>query len=145
MASAYIVQADIEKVLTTQELITLTDVTGTGSVDTAVVTRAIQAASALMDSYSSGRYKTPLQVTEQVKDFTLKLTIFLLESSVGQVRDAIQTNYDFVIGILKDVSRGRATLDQDTTLQIIQRGPETRDHTTDPEIFDDLRLDTFVR
>jgi Mu-like prophage protein gp36 len=60
---AYSVYADLAYQLPAADLIELTDDAGSGSVDTDIITRAIEDSDAEIDAYLSARYDLPLSTT----------------------------------------------------------------------------------
>jgi len=141
---AYIVQADVvPRRLTEKELVELTDDAGTGEVDSTVVAQILNEASGKIDSYVAGKYTLPLAVTEQVKGLAVDIAAFLLFQRRRRMQPEIQTAYEEAMKFLKDVSAGRATLDQAALLQRSEMDVKKRDHTTDPEAFDNTKLEGF--
>ncbi len=141
---SYITQSDIEKRLSLTKLIQLTDFEGGGAVDNDRVSDCISAAEGILDSYCGGRYTLPLTVTAQIKDAALSICIYKLHSLRQLAPEKVRMEYEDAIAYLKDVAAGRATLDQSAISQGISAEVVTRDHTTDPEAFDDLRLADFI-
>lgn len=57
---AYLTQSDMVDRLGEPEMIALTDMSGSGAINSAIVTRALEEASSLVDSYLSRRYAVPV-------------------------------------------------------------------------------------
>jgi len=109
---AYATQADLLNQMTEQELIQLTDDAGNSLVDAAKVTDAIKAADATIDAYAGARYTLPLQTSEKVRHLSMDIAIYELEKRRRRIREDTQKAYDAAIAFLKDLSAGRAVLDQ---------------------------------
>jgi phage gp36-like protein len=112
---AYAAQSDLVPLrLTMPELIQLTDDNHTGQVNTAVVNTALEEASGTVDSYCRKRYVTPLQADDDVKRLTVDLTLWALFSRRRGVKvsETVQQRYDAAMAFLKDISNGKASLDQ---------------------------------
>jgi len=142
----YAVKADLADRLTDSQLIQLTDFEDAGVVVDSRITAAIAAATGKIDSYANGRYGTPLAVSNQVKNLCLDLTVWELYMNRHRtLPETEQIRYDEAMKLLKDVSRGAASLDgqgageQQTSTMDVQ----VRDHDADPEVFDDNKLEGF--
>jgi phage gp36-like protein len=111
----YATQADLAPLRITQkELIQLTDDTNSGQVNTAVVNAALEEASGWVDSYCRNRYTTPLQASDTVKSLTLDRAVWLLFSRRRGVKvsETVSERHAEALAFLKDVSTGKAQLDQ---------------------------------
>ncbi len=141
---AYAAQADLVPArLSQQELIELTDDANEGIVNATVVTAILDRASSVLDSYARGRHDLPLIVSEQVKGLTLDIAVFFLFERRRRVQEEVAASYDRAISFLRDVSNGKASLDQPTKTQTSYGAVKTRDHTTDPETFDPNKMENF--
>jgi phage gp36-like protein len=112
---AYATQDDLTPLRMTQdELIQLTDDTNSGEVDSDVVSGVLEEASGRVDSYCRDRYKTPLQQSDTVKGLTLDIAVYLLFSRRrnAKLHETIRQRYEDAIAWLKDISQGKAQLDQ---------------------------------
>ena len=109
---AYCTQSDLLNQTTTAELVQLTDDTGAGTVDSAKVDAAINAASATIDAYAGARYTLPLETSEKVKQLCVDLAIYELEKRRRRVREVTLSARDTALNFLRDLARGRAVLDQ---------------------------------
>lgn len=111
---AYSTQSDLLKKLDAEAtLISLTDdADPPAAVDADVVTRAISAADALIDSYVGKRYATPLSTTPDiVRDCSVDLAIYYLyERSRFGVPEDRRRAYEDRVAWLKAVAKSEATL-----------------------------------
>lgn len=140
----YAVQADITPARITQAILAqLTDDTGGGQVNAAVVTAELTAAAGIIDSYCRQRYTTPLQTSEMVKRLNVDIAVYLLFVRKDRVSDSVKQTYLDAIAFLKDVASGRASLDQPAgaTPQTSGGAPVV---TEVEEKFSDENLDGFV-
>jgi phage gp36-like protein len=95
------------------ELIQLTDDAKTGQVNAAVVVDILEKASGKVDAYSRARYQTPLQPADTIVEITRDIAIYALFSRrPGKTRDEVRQRYEDAIGVLKDISTGKASFDQ---------------------------------
>jgi phage gp36-like protein len=110
---AYLTQDDLLQRMTTLELTQLTDDAKAGSPDAAVVAGVLSEASAKVDGYCRKRYSTPLQASGEVAAIARDIAVFLLFSRRPQpVRESVRQRYEDAISLLKDISTGKASLDQ---------------------------------
>jgi len=146
---AYATQDDLVPLrLTQKDLVELTDDDDTGNVNADIVTAALTEASGRVESYCRGRYVTPLQPSESLKSLTLDIAIYLLFSRRRETRisDTIQQRYQDAIAFLKDISTGKASLDQPATSAVPQTslaGPEISQKDGNLR-FSDCQLKGFV-
>jgi phage gp36-like protein len=141
---AYATVADIENRLTTKKLIELTDFDEAQVIGTARVEEALEAASADLDSYASGRYAAPLAASKQVNDLTLRIAVYRLYSNRQRTIPAnVVSDRDNAMALLKDVAAGNASLDQPTAPQTTKMDVVTRNHSQDAELFDENKLGSF--
>ena len=143
---AYAVKLDLADRLTEKQLVELTDFDNAGVVVDSRITAALDAAAAQIDSYAGGRYKTPLAASDQVKNLCLDLTVWQLFSVRNRpLSETLQKRYDAAMKFLMDVSKGLATLDGQGAgeQQASEMDVVTRDHETDPEVFDDNKLENY--
>jgi phage gp36-like protein len=112
----YAVQADLSpRRISNAELIQLTDDTNSGAVNAQLVTDILDEASAMVDSYSRNRYTVPLQASSQVKGITLTIAEYLLYLRRKRMKPDVRQAYEDAVAFLKDVSAGKAGLDQPVT------------------------------
>jgi phage gp36-like protein len=110
---AYAAQSDLLQVMTLVELTQLTDDAKTGNVNAAVVTDALEKASGKVDAYSRNRYVTPLQVSDTIVEITRDIAVYsLFGRRPGKMREEVRQRYEDAIGLLKDISTGKASFDQ---------------------------------
>lgn len=110
-----------------------------------IVTAALEEASGRVESYCRQRYITPLQQSDDVKALTLDIAVYLLFSRrrTTRITETVQQRFEQAIGFLKDISSGRASLDQPVTAVSQQSSGEavvTRKH----ERFSDCNLDGYT-
>jgi phage gp36-like protein len=144
---AYATQDDLVPLrLTQKDLVELTDDAFTGEVNSDVVNAALEEASGRVESYCRQRYVTPLQQSDDVKALVLDITLYLLFSRRRETRvsDTVQQRFDQAIGFLKDISAGKASLDQPVTAQQAQLGSGEAVITRKPERFSDRNLDGYT-
>jgi phage gp36-like protein len=141
--SYYISIPDIRGRITDAKLIQLTDFNSIGAVDESKITECIASACGMLDSYCGGRYSLPLTVTAQIKDAAIAIAIYKLHSLRQIAPEKVRTEYEDAISYLRDVAAGKATLDQAAVSQVISSGVVTRNHDTNPEVFDNTRLEGF--
>lgn len=142
--SSYASDTDLGNRLTQQKLIDLSDLQNTGSIDTDVTTAALSFSSALIDSYCAGRYQLPLQPSDQLVDFCVTIAVYkLYEGRQRKIPEPVVDAYKVALAFLKDVSAGKATLDQATVEQTSELNTVTRDHRRDPEVFDEHKLKAY--
>lgn len=105
----YCTSADLLERMTNEELIQLSDDSGTGVVNPDVIATAISAAQDIIDGYLRGRYSVPLgDVPILVKNLALDLTAYRLYKRRNQldVNDARESLYKNAISQLKDIKAG---------------------------------------
>lgn len=95
------------------ELIQLTDRTGTDSIDAAVVGRALADAYAEINGYLSTRYTLPLSPVPAALE-KLACDIARYQLFENAVTDIVKERYDNAIRFLKDVAAGKVTLGVDS-------------------------------
>jgi Mu-like prophage protein gp36 len=142
---SYCTAADLTERMSNDELIQLTDDSGSGSVNPDVILSAIAAAQDIVDGYLRGRYSVPLATTPVVvKNLALDLTAYRLYKRRNQlsVNDAIESLYKNAVSALKDIAAGIIKLElPDTGAQIPLRGF----YYTTPKrkLFGDAELEKF--
>ncbi len=143
---AYAVKADLADRLTDKQLVELTDFENAGVVVDSRITAAIDDASSKIDAYAGSRYTVPLAQSDQVKNLCLDLTVWRLNTNRNRPLSQPQLDaYEAAMKFLMDVSKGLATLDGQGAgeTQTSEMDVVTRDHETDPEVFDDNKLRGF--
>lgn len=110
---AYATNADLLQRVTPAELVQLTCDDDTKTLDQTKVDAAIAEASGKVEGYCRARYVTPLQTSQEVTAIVRDIAIYLLFSRRPQkMRDTVRQLYEDAISLLKDVSTGKASLDQ---------------------------------
>lgn len=107
----YALQADMQTALGDDELIQLTDRADppVGAIDTAVLTRALEAADGEIDSYLAARYSLPLaSVPTILRDCAVDIARYRLHDR--GVPDRVKDAYKDRIAWLRDVAKGAASL-----------------------------------
>lgn len=141
---AYSTQADLLNHITEQELIELTDDAGTGTVDAAKVTVAIDEADGLIDSYCRGRYALPLVVSKQVRKLSVDVALYYLFQRRRTIPDSIRQAYEDAAALLQKVSDGKAALDQPpSSTQTTELDVVTKDREDKPRVFEDSQMEGF--
>lgn len=144
----YITRQDLLEELGEDLLIQLTDNAGTGVVDEAKVTKAIQHAQGVCDAYLRGRYSLPVPATPMVKTINIDIAIFHLykriefDEGVYKVR---KTANDDAIKLLTAINQGKAGLDVPATEETIAT-PATSDRiltNKSNSVFTDSKLSGF--
>lgn len=110
----YCTQADITEQLAASELLALTDDEGIGSIDAAIVTRAIEDADADIDAAIGGRYDLPLAtVPPLLRGIAVDLAIYWLFSrrAVTGMPEVRQDRRDIAAKKLAQLATGMLTLD----------------------------------
>lgn len=104
---SYTTQSQLTDRYGSRMLIALTDraYPGTGAVDTAVVTRALADADAMIDGYLQGRYALPLASTPALLvDVAEMIAIWKLHTAAPDPK--IETDYKGALMTLKDIANG---------------------------------------
>lgn len=112
--SAYCTKQDLVARIGAALLLELSDLDGTGEIDDARVARAIEAASAEIDTYAQDRYGSPLDpVPPIVRTHTTDIAVYLLMVARGYdqaLADGIWAQrYKRIMEWARDLSRGNAT------------------------------------
>lgn len=146
---AYATQDDLVPLrLTPKELVELTDDSesdtdpGAGQVNTKIVDGALTEASGRIESYCRLRYITPLQPSETVKGLCLDITVYLLftRRRTTKPNETVNQNYQTAIQFLRDISTGKASLDQPATAALPQTPSTGVTVTQKPQSFSDCNL-----
>src|SRR3989304_6022294 len=109
---AYCTHADLLQRLSEQDLIDLTDKTGTGELDSDAEARAIADADAEIDSYCGSNYTVPFSpVPAMIRKISVDIAIYDLYglNPTQKLPDDIKARYEKAIRFLKDVGNGRGT------------------------------------
>jgi phage gp36-like protein len=141
---SYAAKADLSpRRISAAELVQLTDDTNSGSTNDQVVTDVLNEASAMIDSYCRNRYTVPLQSSDQVKGLCLTIAEYLLYLRRKRVKPDVRQSYEDAISFLKDVSMGKAGLDQPINATPQSGGGDVQS-TEVPEKFSDDNLAGFI-
>jgi phage gp36-like protein len=109
----YATQNDLLQRMTLVQLTQLTDDSNTGQPDATVVSGALEEASGRVDAYCRERYVTPLQPSDTVTTVTRDVAVYFLFSRRPQkMSDVVRQRYEDAMALLKDISAGKAVLDQ---------------------------------
>ena len=126
------------------DLTELTSDTDDDGPDPDVVNGSLATASALVDSYCGQRYQTPLHPSAVITEITADICIYRLASRRRDTKpsETWTQNYTNAMVFLKDISAGRATLDQPA---VAQPQGSSSDVTTSRhrQTFDDCHLKGF--
>ncbi|MBZ5533088.1 MAG: DUF1320 domain-containing protein [Acidobacteriia bacterium] len=140
----YAIQADLSpRRITAAELIQLTDDTNSGAVNAQVVTDVLTESSALIDSYCRARYNVPLQASDQVKGICLDIAEYKLYLRRKRVKDDVRKAFEDAVSFLRDLSTGKAGLDQPVSATPQSGGGDVQS-TDVEEKFSDDNLAGFV-
>jgi phage gp36-like protein len=143
---AYATQDDLLQRMTMQELVQLTDDSKPpANVNATIVNGELDEASAQVDSYCRARYLVPLQASVDVVRITRDIAVYQLYSRRPQkMSDTVRQRFEDAIALLKDVSVGKASLDQPvgSTSPQISGGTAVLPACTD-ERFTDCNLKGF--
>lgn len=117
----YATQDDLLQRMTLKELTQLTDDDNTGQPDAAIVAGALEEASGRVDAYCRSRYVTPLQQSDTVTTVTRDVAVYMIFSRRPQrMSDTVRQRYEDAMALLKDVSTGKAVLDQPVSAALPQ-------------------------
>lgn len=115
---AYATQTDLSpRRISNAELVQLTDDSNSGQVNAQLVSDILDEASAQIDSYCGQRYAIPLQSSLQVKGLCLTIAEYLLYLRRKRMKADVRQAFEDALVFLKDVSSGKARLDQPVTAQ----------------------------
>lgn len=142
---AYAAQSDLCPArITERELGQLTADDGSGTIDTDIVSAVLEDASARIDSYCRARYQTPLQASDTVTSLTLDIALYLLFTRRRNTKsnETVRQNYQDAIALLKDISAGKAQLDQpaNATAQTMAGGAQV---SRKPQRFAEPNIEGF--
>ena len=130
----YAAESDMVNRFGNNEVVALTDRSQTGAIDPNVLQQALDAASAQIDTYLSGRYALPLQI---VPTYLVKLCcdIARYELCVGSTRgtEEIETRYKDAVRFLELAAAGKITLGVTAAGQV--QSTNTVEFNTGTQIF----------
>jgi phage gp36-like protein len=108
---SYCSPTDLANVKTTAELTQLSDLTGTGSVNTAVLQAACDQASNLIDGLISPQYPLPLAtVPPMLLSIAVRLALYYLYLGRQSLPDEVKNGYDRDVAFLEKAGKGQASL-----------------------------------
>jgi len=108
---SYSLKADIQKEISDDELIGLTDDESAGIINDARVTAAIARADAMIDSYCGQVATVPFVVVPAViKQHSITIAIYFLFARRSAVPEIRRKNYEDAISHLKDIAAEKATI-----------------------------------
>jgi len=117
MSTPYVTLADVLCVIPMRKLAQITNddpaLAAAGNPDAAVVDRAIEAASHMVDGYLRARHALPLDpVPTIVRELTLNLVCYRLYARrmESEVSDTIKDQRDYAIRALEHIQSGRITI-----------------------------------
>ena len=103
----YCTLADIQDQLDDQVIIELTDDAGAGTIDTAVVDRAVEDADAEVNGYCATRFSVPFSpVPPRIRAISVDIAIYNLFSRRQAVPEERQTRYDNAKAYLANIAKG---------------------------------------
>jgi phage gp36-like protein len=113
---AYSAKIDIQKEISDDELIGLTDDESAGIINDVRVTAAIARADAMIDSYCGQVATVPFtSVPAVIKQHSITIAIYFLFARRSAVPEIRRKNYEDAIAHLKDIAAEKATIGATTT------------------------------
>jgi phage gp36-like protein len=130
---AYITRVDIDGKITEDELIRLTDESGTGLVDYTKVDDAIADAEAEIDSYCASLYAVPFQspVPPMIVKVCKDITVYNIWSLKNVAPEDCEDRYAKAVAYLKDVAKGIVELGSGSAEEVDDDGPQSIKTTSD--------------
>lgn len=116
----YCTITNIQASLDEQDLVRFTDDSDTGEPDQAKITEAVEDASALIDSYISGRYGAALDpVPKLVRSMAVDIAIYKISSRKSDAPEECRKKFDDAVKLLQRIQSGDADIpgvvvDEDT-------------------------------
>jgi phage gp36-like protein len=108
---SYCAKADLQKEISDDELIGLTDDESAGTINDARITAAIARADAIIDSYCGQIETVPfITVPGVIKQHSITIAIYFLFTRRSAVPEIRRKNYEDAIAHLKDIAAGKATI-----------------------------------
>jgi len=118
---AYCILDDIKEQIPEDELIQLTDDTGTGTVDTPVIDRAVADADAEINGYCAERYAVPFNpVPAIIRKFSVDISIYNLFSRRQGADEDRRNRYKDAIRFLQNIAKGIVSLGVDAPSETMQ-------------------------
>lgn len=108
---AYSAKVDIQKEISDDDLIGLTDDESAGIINDVRLTAAIAKADAIIDSYCGQVATVPFVIIpEIIKQHSVTIAIYFLYVRRGVAPDLIRKNYEDAVAHLKDIATSKASL-----------------------------------
>ncbi|MGR3501603.1 gp436 family protein [Pseudaestuariivita sp.] len=104
---AYAAQADIETLYGAAALYVAER---DGAVDVPAVARALDAASAEIDSHLAVRYDTPVYATPLLQQFAIDIALYRLAAAAELMSETLRERYEDATAHLKRIAEGKAAL-----------------------------------
>jgi phage gp36-like protein len=119
--SVYATLADLIDRFGERELVELTDDAQAGSVDEALIARAIGSAESMIDGYLAARHQLPLSVVPRfLADAACDIARFKLWRTSPP--ELVQKNFDAAIAVLNRIADGKIRLDQGVATEAARAG-----------------------
>jgi len=137
MTTTYCDMDDVLDQLDEATLIQLTDDEDAGGPNSARLTRAINDAEALIDSYCGARYSVPFgTVPAIVRKIAVEIAIYNLYARRQGAPEGRKERYEEAVSFLKDVAAGKVSLG-------VQPAPEAPDETSHDAVQSSVRTKIF--
>lgn len=108
---AYATQADIVARYGEPDLLVIADRDNDQVVDVDVVARALEDAAAEIDTYVSAKYSLPLPtIPDVLVRINVDIAVYRLSTDAAQATEERRQRYEDCIALLKDISKGVASL-----------------------------------
>lgn len=123
---AYSTLSDLKDQLSEDELIQLTDDSGSGVIDTDKTDRAIADADSLIDGYAKTRYTVPLDpVPPFIRSLSVDIAIYnLFSRKLDVIPEQRIERHKTALKALEHISTGKITLGVDTPAESADSGPQ---------------------
>lgn len=132
---AYCTQADVEKLISREELAQLTTESGSEP-DSDVLAEAITKADAEIDAYCGKQYTVPFSpVPDRIEALSVDMAIYHLFSRRSIAPEIRRQKYEDAIAFLKDVARGLAVVGGTTAPPESAAGAHTVDLSAEERMF----------
>ncbi|UWQ00849.1 DUF1320 domain-containing protein [Aliiroseovarius crassostreae] len=94
-----------------EDALYVADRDGDGVIDTGAVTKALEAASAAIDSYIGVRYTVPIEGGNVLlRDYCIDIALYRLALARDVQTDEHRRRFEDAVSALKEIARGNATL-----------------------------------
>jgi len=133
---AYIEIDDLYDLISEEDLVQLTDDDRVGEVNEDLVSGVIAAAESRIENYAGRHYTLPLTADDDVKRMAVVIAAHMVyQRRRGKVPDHIKEQYDEVMTLLKDVSKGKAILPGQAAATTPQDNVSRAEVTKDDRVF----------